>query len=452
MSHSRRAAVSLALAAAFLDGKWTVKSATKRGAAAVGVKPKKVMPVAERVIAAYQVPPLDRRRELAAFIASFDELGELTKSHKNPRKVVRVIEHRLPVAQASPSAWPVRPLSTALEIGQWLNLLPSDLDWYADARSLERTAAAKLRHYDRHWVYGRSGRVRLLEAPRPNLKAFQRIVLRDIVGLIPPHEAAHGFVPGRSVLTYAAPHVGADAVVHLDLQAFFATVTAGRVYGVFRTAGYPEAVAHCLAGLATTVLPYADRRSAPQALRDEDLDGRHWLLSALSQPHLPQGAPTSPALANLVAYRLDLRLAGLARAADAGYTRYADDLAFSFRGADASRRARRLVDAVGPIVREEGFRINRSKTRVTLASQRQHLCGVVVNERPAVSRRDRDQLRAVLHNCVQRGPMSQNREQRPDFRAHLLGRVAWVESVNPEHGEQLRTLFEQISWPVAAVG
>jgi hypothetical protein len=452
MTDASREGVSLALAAAFLDGKWTAKSAAKRGAAAVGLKPTKIGPVAERVIAAYQRPPLDRRRELARFIATFDELRELTRWKKNSRKAAHVVEHRLPIAQAADSPWPVRPLSTVLDVGQWLNLLPSDLDWYADVRSLERTASAKLRHYDRHWVYGRSGRVRLLEAPRSNLKAFQRIMLRDVVGLIPPHPAAHGFVPSRSVLTYATPHVGADAVVHLDLQAFFATVTAGRVYGVLRTAGYPEAVAHCLAGLSTTVLPYDDRRSAPQALRDEDLDGRRWLLSALAQPHLPQGAPSSPALANLVAYRLDLRLAGLAAAADASYTRYADDLAFSFRGIDAARRARRLVDAVGLVVREEGFAVNRSKTRVTLASQRQQLCGVVVNEHPAVSRRDRDQLRAVLHNCVQHGPETQNRDRHPDFRSHLLGRVVWVEAVNATHGAQLRALFDQINWPAGAGG
>ena len=84
----------------------------------------------------------------------------------------------------------------------------------------------------------------MIEQPKPRLKALQRRILHEIVDWIPVHEAAHGFVRGRSARTHAALHAGRRVVVRLDLEDFFAAVVAARVYGIFRTAGYPEAVAH----------------------------------------------------------------------------------------------------------------------------------------------------------------------------------------------------------------
>ncbi len=351
----------------------------------------------------------------------------------------------MPTVAMAPMRWHVPPIDSMADLATWADLSAAHLDWYADVRSLERGAPAAMRHYDRTWSYNRRGRVRLLEQPRPRLKALQRRLLHEILDQVPAHDAAHGFVTGRSVRSFAAPHGGRDVVIRLDLTAFFATISAGRVFGVFRSIGYAEPVAHCLTGITTTVLPLADRRLVPPALRDDDLDARRRLLEHLARPHLPQGSPTSPTLANLVAYRLDTRLAGLARAADATYTRYADDLALSLHGLDAARRARRLVDTVRAVVREEGFRVNDAKTRIATRGQRQLLCGIVVNDRPGVLRPERDELRALLHNCQQHGPPSQNRNGHNDFRAHLLGRIAWMSSVNPVQGARLRLQFDQIT-------
>lgn len=437
-----RAAVAAALGAAFLDGDWTSTPAVAaRGAAAIGVTPRRLTATTTAVLAAYRDPPRDRPRELAAFIESLPSYHRLWRRGRRPE----IRRHALPTTAMAPARWQVPRLDGMGDVAAWSGLTAGQLDWYADVRSLERCVSGALRHYDRSWIYNRRGGVRLLEQPRPRLKALQRRVLHEIVDLVPPHDAAHGFVPGRSVRTYAAPHVGRDAVVHLDLDAFFATISAGRVFGVLRMAGYPEPVAHCLTGLSTTILPWTDRRSAPQALRDEDIATRRRLLERLSQPHLPQGSPTSPALANLVAYRFDARLAGLAAALDARYTRYADDLAFSLAGPDAALRARRLIDVVRGVIREEGFRVNEAKTRLATRGQRQLLCGVVVNERPGVVREERDALRAILHNCKDSGPDSQNGGQHSDLRGHLLGRIAWVAAVNPQQGARLRAQFDQIA-------
>ena len=176
-----------------------------------------------------------------------------------------------------------------------------------------------------------------------------------------------------------------------------------------------------------------------------DSTSRHRLRAALRAGHLPQGAPTSPALANLACYTLDARLTGYAAAAGLTYTRYADDLTFS--GGDVA--VPRLVEAATMIAREEGFAVNPTKTRVQRSGQRHVITGVITNEKLGVPRAYHDQLRAVLHDTARHGPEVANRRQRTDFRAYLEGRVGWVESVNPVRGRRLRAQFDAISWPDA---
>ena len=103
--------------------------------------------------------------------------------------------------------------------------------------------------------------------------------------------------------------------------------------------------------------------------------------------------------------------------------------------------------AVAAIVHEEGFRLNERKSQLMSRAGRQRLCGVVVNDHPNVSRREFDTLKAILHDAATHGPAVANRRGLPDFRAHLLGRVAWVESVNPRRGAKLRRRFDEIVWP-----
>ena len=86
------------------------------------------------------------------------------------------------------------------------------------------------------------------------------------------------------------------------------------------------------------------------------------------------------------------------------------------------------------------------KTRVRRAHQRQLVTGIVVNQRPNLAREDFDALKALLHNAVRFGPESQNRERHPDFRAHLLGRIGWVQQLNPDRAARLRASFDRIVW------
>jgi hypothetical protein len=160
---------------------------------------------------------------------------------------------------------------------------------------------------------------------------------------------------------------------------------------------------------------------------------------------LPQGAPTSPALANICAYRIDCRLNGLAQATGAAYTRYADDLVFS--GDEGFEKCvERFSLHVAAILIEEGFAVHHRKTRIMRQGVRQYMAGLVANQRVNVVRTDFDRLKATLHNCVRHGPQSQNREAHPSFRSHLEGRVGFVETINPEKGRRLRQILERIQW------
>jgi retron-type reverse transcriptase len=207
-------------------------------------------------------------------------------------------------------------------------------------------------------------------------------------------------------------------VLRLDLEDFFASVEAPRIYGIFRTAGYPESVAHSLTALVTNAAPEQVLAELPPSP-----DPAQWRMqNRLRDSHLPQGAPTSPALANLCAFRLDVRLAGLATKLGATYTRYADDMVFS-----GDHRLKRAAPLVKQIATAEGFRVNERKTAFATRAGRQRVTGIVVNEKTNVAREEYDRLKAILHS----GAAGEDP-------ARLLGRISWVESLNPKRGAKLR--------------
>ncbi len=450
------------LADAFLlAGAWRPEIVAENGAGRLDRWPSWMNALAFAVVGAFRTPPLDGRHHLVALIVSFLERrpddpepppdadraeGPGWEAPAGPPLIVSRLTRRPSPALAHD--WPIAEIDSVGALAQRLELSGGQLAWLADVRSLERTVGAEqLRNYRYRAVPRRSGLPRVIESPKARLKEIQRWVLREILDHAAVHEAAHGFTRGRSVLTHAREHIGQASVLRLDLKDFFASIAARRVFGIFRTLGYPRSVAHVLAGLCTNTVPLrvwvaiAGRRADDPRL----VGPRFWLGRQLATPHLPQGAPTSPALANLAAFRLDRRLSGLAASTGVRYSRYADDLIFS--GPVRLRRRRdRLTELVTRIAREEGFSVNADKSALQTAAGRQSVCGIVVNVRPNVVRAEYDELRAILHNAARHGPQSQNRDRLPDFQAHLRGRVAWVTAVNPARGATLRRRWEQIDW------
>lgn len=340
------------------------------------------------------------------------------------------------------------PLDTPGDLARWLGVSPTELDWFADIGGWGgRHAAEALHHYRYRWLQKTSGGVRLLEIPKRRLRTIQRRILHEILDPIPAHAAAHGCVPRRSALSNAALHAGHSIVLRLDLGDFFAGISGARVHSLFHTLGYPAATARYLAGLTTHCASRGVARSVPidEYASPECRRQRKDWARRFTVRHLPQGAPTSAAIANLCAYRLDLRLAGAAHTSHANYTRYVDDL-FISSDSQSVAHIRRFAQMTYSIILEEGFVPNVRKTRIMSRARAQYVTGLVANTHPNVPRREYDRLKAVLTNCTRQGPGSQNYDSRPDFRSHLLGRVSRIQHVNPTRGARLRALFDAIRW------
>jgi RNA-directed DNA polymerase len=241
----------------------------------------------------------------------------------------------------------------------------------------------------------RSGGRRRILAPDDDLKGLQRRILRRLLSRLKAHPAATGFERGKSIVTNAGAHQGQAVVLRFDLKDFFPSTTLKRLKKYFRRIGWNRPATKVLLRLCTY------------------------------QGGLPQGAPTSPRLSNLVNHRLDARLAGMAAWLGAVYTRYADDITISLpdEGSDRARPVQRLgrnprtgelitkdvlmstsdkihfVERfVRRVVEAEGYQIHR---RRKLSIRRRHQCqtvtGLVVNDRVNLPRATRRWLRAVEH-------------------------------------------------------
>ncbi|NLX58173.1 MAG: RNA-directed DNA polymerase [Phycisphaerae bacterium] len=344
---------------------------------------------------------LDFLRNLLSPQRGSDESPALNHSDTRPK-----------TADASPSQAEA-PATPAVRIRRRRPLLPRQLGSPPTFRRL--MAALRLSHvrvrrvmhskapYHTFTIAKHNGSLRDIAAPCRSLRHIQRRILRRIVEPLDTHLAVHGFRRGRCSLTGARRHVGKEAVLAMDLQDFFPSITSQRVYGLFRKLGWPPNLASVLTRLST------------------------W------QGRLPQGAPTSPALANLIARRMDRRLAGLARHRGIYYTRYADDLTFS-GPADAVRSA---IPAIRMIVKEEGFRPAEHKTRLMRCGRRQVVTGLVVNRQVSVPRDYRRRVRAALHGIRTGRTTFATPADRATTLRELEGHVQYIRSIRPEHGDPL---------------
>ena len=269
---------------------------------------------------------------------------------------------------------------TVADLAKWLDVPEAELREWLGSRPMWTLGY----EYSRFTLPKRRGGERTIEAPSDKLKALQRRVLHRLLNPLPAHPAATGFVRGRSIVDNARPHVGRGVVINLDLTDFFPTITAERVVALFRARGWDVDSAAILSRICT------------------------------NEGHLPQGAPTSPAISNLVCRKLDERLDRLIQRLKGNYTRYADDMTISLPGLGRNKRLRRhkgpktlsrpqfvsrnLLTLIRQIIEQEGFRIQmKKKVRVQRPHQRQTATGLVVNQAVHLPRDVRRRIRAMRH-------------------------------------------------------
>jgi retron-type reverse transcriptase len=323
-------------------------------------------------------------------------------------------------------------LADAAQLADAMGITVAELRFLGFHREVART-----HHYHSFTLPKKTGGERLISAPMPRLKRAQYWVLDNILAKVPAHDAAHGFLAGRSIVSNAAPHAGHDVVINLDVKDFFPSIAFGRIKGVFRHLGYGEAMATLLALLCSE-----NRAQAWQ------VDGEKLFVGGKARERvLPQGAPTSPMLTNLLCRRLDRRLLGLARQLGFVYTRYADDLTFSASGEAARDNVGRLLGRVRWILRDEGFTPHPDKERVMRKGRRQEVTGLVVNaDKPGVSRETRRRLRAALHRATQASAGKpahwQGQAAQP---SQLLGLAQFVYQVDPVQGGPLLGQARQLT-------
>ena len=441
MAHLRHL-TSLALARALLAGDARANGLAARAAQCLG----QAAPWQQTLTLELATQPGERWHQwqphtLAQWIEGHASYRQAWSSLDPPvarRYILRPREHKQ-TAPLGLDHCPLPDLPHAGALADFLGLSPQALWRLTRPASWQRRMALADQHYTFRLHPKRHGGWRLLEVPQGHLLGLQRKVLGGLLDQVPVHEAACGFVKDRSVLDHARTHCGQAVLMKFDLQDFFSAVPASRVHAIFATLGYTDEVARLLTALCTVATP------EPVLARLQAEGGLSWpQRQRLREPHLPQSAPTSPALANLCAFGLDLRLDGLAHALGGRYSRYADDLVLSgpkkLSPAMARVRAR-----VSGIVAEEGFGLNVDKTRLVRGGQKQ-VCGLVVNQQPNLPRAEFDRLKALLHRCVLHGPESQNGGALADWRGHLHGRVAWAAQVNPEKAVRLQRLLKAINW------
>lgn len=318
---------------------------------------------------------------------------------------------------------------------------------YSDLHSfVSRSTTKKDFPYKNFTISKRAGGKRWISIPAPALMATQRWITRNILNNVPPHEVAFAYAKGRRIKRHAEKHCAADWILKVDIKDFFSNISERQVYSVFQSLGYPKLLAFEMARLCTRETPRRKGKRWNNQLEDNESNN----YPSRTVGSLPQGAPTSPALSNLVCAEMDKQLERLALQVGAAYSRYADDLCFSFSNATRAKifEAKR---GISKILYANGFRENSKKTRIIPPGARKIVTGLLVNgETPSIPKEIRDKIRMHLYysqklgipqHCMNRGFRSI-----VGFRNHLYGLIRYVCSINAQQGQKLLAQFSALPW------
>ncbi len=273
-------------------------------------------------------------------------------------------------------------------------------------------------NYYRFDIPKKSGGTRHIAAPKTQLKAAQRQILEQILQKAKISDISHGFIKSRSILTGAKTHhTSPDLLINIDLENFFPTITFERVRGLYQSFGYSGYIASLLAMLCT----YCERM--PLEIKGEIKYIR------TSGRILPQGSPASPMITNIICRNMDKRIDGLCKKLGITYTRYADDMSFSYMGDPNHFAIGNFLNSIHKIIESEGFHMKKEKTHILRKNNRQSITGIVINnEEIGVPKKWVKQLKASIHNAQKLKDSGGSVSSKTIY--EISGKIAWLKSVN----------------------
>jgi RNA-directed DNA polymerase len=314
-------------------------------------------------------------------------------------------------------------------------------------------------YYKKYEIKKRKGGVREISSPYTSLKVIQKWIDENILTKVVIHPSAYGFCTGRSIVDNAKEHLDQDFILNIDLLNFFDTIPEKRIYGIFRSLGYHSNLSVFLAKLCTVELEDEEVSMPTYEIEDFFVDGELSNLAPeaigsvkrIKTPVLPQGAPTSPRLANIVCRRLDKRLSCYALKNGFRYTRYADDITFSGKGATLAK-----ISIIEKIVKEEQFEINKNKIKLfDQKSNKRIVTGLLVSDNIRIPRKFKKEVERHLFFCRKYGVQGhtnflakKHNYSKSFYREWLLGKICFIKMVESDYGRKLLSYFNSIDWGI----
>ncbi|MDN3692179.1 reverse transcriptase family protein [Chryseobacterium tructae] len=303
----------------------------------------------------------------------------------------------------------------------------------------------KQKRYQLFSIKKRRGGRREIMAPDKDLKYIQKWITFNILDKYPLKESCKGFRQNISIKDNALVHEGASKILKVDLLKFYDTITEERVYGVFKNMGYQGNLAVSLSKLCT----YKHSSKYWNSFKSKEKEILSYYIKEMPAI-LPQGCPSSPMLANIIASKMDFRFEELAKKMNFSYSRYADDLTFSIK----ENGILPSVSFINKIITDEGFYMNSEKVKYMLKGQKQYVTGLTVTNGVHTSKKYRKKIARHIHFCRKFGVERHLTKVREDFLGYttlnfhdwLYGHICFIHSIDKEYSEQLLKDFNKINW------
>lgn len=301
----------------------------------------------------------------------------------------------------------------------------------------------RISKYKRFKLKKKRGGFRVIQTPTDELKYLQKWILVNILEKVPSHPSCKGFEKKLSIKHNAEVHLNKESILKIDLLRFYDSINEKRVYGLFRHIGYHTNLAVSLAKICTIV---PDSRFL-SSFNKKEQELRKVIISKL-EGILPQGAPSSPKLSNLITINLDNRLSKLAAKNELCYSRYADDITFSGNLATLKK----VKSTVYRIIKDENLFVNYSKTKILIKGNPLFITGLSVNNaHVSIPKKRKKDIEHHLFHCIKNGVkvhLSKSGIHNKNFKDWLLGNIAFVFSIEKELGEKYFADFNKIEWPI----